>query len=118
MPRFVIRWMVTGLAIVLASYLLPGVEYETSFALIMAALVLGLLNSIVRPILIILTLPITVVTLGLFLLIINAFTLFLTDWLVPGFDVHGISYIWAALLITICSWFINMFIKKEEHQEH
>ena len=118
MPRFLIRWSVTALAIVITSYLLPGVEYETAFALIMAALVLGLLNSIVRPILILLTLPITVLTLGLFLLIINAFTLFLTDWIVPGFDVHGISYIWAALLITIFSWFINMFIRKEERREH
>ncbi len=116
MPRFLIRWLVTGLAIVLTSYLLPGVIFESSFALVMAALVLGLLNSIVKPVLILLTLPITVMTLGFFLLIVNAVTLWLTAVIVPGFEVHGTSYIWAALLITIFSWLINMFVKKEEHR--
>lgn len=118
MPRFVIRWIVTGLAIVLTSYLLPGVEFESTLALIMAALVLGLLNAIVRPILIILTLPITLLTLGLFLLAVNAATLWLTDAIVPGFEVVGTSYIWAALLITIFSWLINLFIRKEERERH
>ncbi|MCK4771869.1 MAG: phage holin family protein [Candidatus Latescibacteria bacterium] len=116
MPRFLIRWLVTGLAIVLASYLLPGVVFESTFALVMGALVLGLLNSIVRPVLIILTLPITVMTLGLFLLVVNAITLWLATVLVPGFEVRGTSYIWAALLITIISWLLNMFIRKEERE--
>ena len=114
MPRFFIRWLVTGLAIILTSYLLPGVMFDSPLALIMAALVLGLLNSIVKPILIILTLPITVMTLGLFLLVVNAVTLWLTALVVPGFGLYGTSYIWAALLITLFSWLINMFIKKED----
>ncbi len=117
MSRFLVRWLVTGLAIVLTSYLLPGVNFESPLALIMGALVLGLLNAVVRPVLIVLTLPITVLTLGLFLLIVNAVTLWLTTVIVPGFEVRGASYIWAALLITIFSWFINMFIRKEEHRE-
>jgi len=117
MSRFLVRWLVTGLAIVLTSYLLPGVSFESPLALIMGALVLGLLNAVVRPVLIVLTLPITVLTLGLFLLIVNAATLWLTTVIVPGFEVRGTSYIWAALLITIFSWFINMFIRKEEHRE-
>ena len=116
MPRFLIRWLITGLAIVLTSYLLPGVIFESSFALVIAALVLGLLNSIVKPVLIVLTLPITVMTLGIFLLFVNAVTLWLTAVIVPGFEVHGTSYIWAALLITIFSWLINMFVKKEERR--
>ena len=114
MPRFIVRWFVTGLAIVLASYLLPGIHIASTSALIMAALVLGLLNSVVRPILILLTLPITFFTLGLFLLVINAFTLWLAARIVPGFAITGISYLWAALLITIISWFLNMFMRREE----
>jgi len=116
MPKFMIRWLVTALAIVLASYLMAGVQYDTSFTLIMAALVLGLLNTVVRPILIVLTFPITMVTLGLFLLVVNAVTLWLTASIVPGFSIEGTSYIWAALLITIISWIINLFVKKEERR--
>jgi len=116
MPRFLIRWLVTGLAIVLTSYLLQGVTFESSLTLVIAALVLGFLNSIVKPVLIVLTLPITVMTLGIFLLFVNAVTLWLTVKIVPGFEVHGTSYVWAALLITIFSWLINMFVKKEERR--
>ncbi|MFC1500065.1 phage holin family protein [Candidatus Zixiibacteriota bacterium] len=118
MPKFVTRWLVTALAIVLASYLMSGVQYDTAFTLIMAALVLGLLNAIVRPVLVILTLPITMITLGLFLLVVNAITLKLTAAIVPGFGIEGTSYIWAALLITVLSWFINLFIRKEERREY
>ncbi len=117
MPRFMIRWFVTGLAIMLASYLLPGIQIESTTALIMAALVLGLLNTVVRPILIILTLPITLVTLGIFLLAVNAVTLWLAAKIVPGFEIVGASYIWTALLITIISWLLNMFIRKEEQKQ-
>ncbi len=118
MPKFFVRWLVTALAIVLASYLMPGVQFDSSFTLIMAALVLGLLNTIVRPILIVLTFPITMISLGIFLLVVNAVTLWLTASIVPGFTIEGSSYIWAALLITIISWFINLFIRKEERQEY
>lgn len=116
MSRFAVRWFVTGLAIILASYVLPGIRIESTTALIMAALVLGLLNSVVRPILILLTLPITVATLGIFLLFVNAVTLWLAAKIVPGFDVVGTSFIWAALLITIISWLLNIFIRKEERR--
>ncbi len=79
MPRFMLKWFVTGLAIIIASHLLPGIRIESTMALIMAALVLGLLNATVRPILFFLTLPITVMTMGLFLLVVNAVMLWLAD---------------------------------------
>ncbi len=116
MPRFVVRWIATGLAIVLTGYLLPGVRWEGAFAVIMAALVLGLLNAVVRPVLIILTLPISFFTLGIFLLFINAFTLWLAVQIVPGFSITGVSYIWAALLITLISWILNWFMKADERR--
>jgi putative membrane protein len=116
MPRFLIRWFVTGLAIVLTSYLLPGIYIASTGALIMAALVLGLLNVILRPVLIFLTLPITLLTLGLFLLVLNALMLWLTTLVVPGFQVAGTSYILAALLITLFSWVINSVFRTEERR--
>jgi putative membrane protein len=114
MPRFLIRWFVTGLAILLTSYLLPGVRIDSTGALIMAALVLGLLNAVVRPVLVFLTLPFTLITLGLFLLVLNALMLWLAVLLVPGFEVVGTSYILAALLITLFSWLINAAFRAEE----
>ena len=114
MPRFLIRWFVTGLAILLTSYLLPGVQVASTGALIMAALVLGLLNAVVRPVLVFLTLPFTLLTLGLFLLVLNALMLWLAVSLVPGFEVVGTSYLLAALLITLFSWVINAAFRTEE----
>ena len=78
------------------------------------ALVLGLLNAVVRPVLVLLTLPVTLVTLGLFLLVLNALMLWLAVLLVPGFEVVGTSYILAALLITLFSWIINAAFRAEE----
>ena len=116
MPRFLMRWFITGLAIILTSYILPGVVVTSTMALIMGALVLGLVNAVIRPILIILTLPITIVTLGLFLLVVNGISLWLAASLVPGFEIVGTSYILAALLITIFSWLLNTFIRGEERR--
>ena len=110
-PGFLLRWFVTGLAILLTGYLVPGVVVTSTGALIMGALVLGLVNTVIRPVLIVLTLPITVLTLGLFLLVLNAFSLWLATLIVPGFEVVGTSYILAALLISLFSWAINAFFR-------
>jgi len=91
-----------------AGYLLEGVMVDSFIAALVAALVLGILNAVIKPILIILTLPITIVTLGLFTLVINTVIVLLTAWLVPGFDV--LSFWWAlgfSLLISIISWFLS-----------
>ena len=96
-----LNWLVTTVAILIAGYLLPGVEIRSFFTAVITALVLGLINAIVRPVLIILTLPLTVVTLGLFIFIINAFLVLLTSAIVPGFTVHGFS--WALLFSFVFS---------------
>ena len=101
---FIINWFIATLAIIITAYLLPGVSVDGFFAAMVAALVLGLVNAFLRPVLFILTLPITVVTLGLFTLIINAFLIMLTHWLVPGFTVANF---WWAILCSIILWFIN-----------
>jgi putative membrane protein len=90
-----IRFLLNGLAIVLTSYLLPGVSVENYWTALIVALVLSIANIIVKPVLIILTIPITFITLGLFLLVINALIILLVDYLVDGFVVDGF---WWALL--------------------
>src|SRR5688500_2758056 len=99
-----IRWALNTLALFLAVKIVPGFFYEDWVTLVIAAAVLGLLNAIIRPILFVLTLPLTVVTLGLFLLVLNAIMLELTAWVVPGFDISGFG--WAmvgALVLSIIS---------------
>lgn len=89
----IIRWIVNTLALFLMVKIVPGFAWRDWVTLAIAAAVLGLLNTIVRPILFVLTLPITIVTLGFFLLVLNAIMLELTAWLVPGFDIA--SFGWA-----------------------
>jgi putative membrane protein len=108
---FVIRAIVNGASILVAAALLDGLEVRSVVAAFFAGLVLGLVNAIVRPVLIFLTLPLTLVTLGLFLLVLNAFCLWLTAALVPGFAVHGF---WAAflgaLIVSLVSWVLTAFV--------
>ena len=111
MRGFFTRLVITALGLWLAQAIIPGVTIVGFKALILAALLLGLVNAIVRPVLFILTLPLTIFTLGLFLLVLNGISLGLVAWLLPGFSVSGL---WAAtlgaLVVTITSWFANGFV--------
>jgi putative membrane protein len=102
-----IRFLLSGLAVVLTAYLLPGVNVEHyGYALLVAA-VLSLANIVVRPILVLLTIPITIFTLGLFLLVINAVIILIVDYFVPGFSVDG--FWWALAFSLILSIFNSIF---------
>ena len=103
----IIRFLLNGLAVVLAAYLLPGVDIDGYGTALIVALVLSIVNIIVKPILIILTIPITILTLGLFLLVINAIIILMVDSLVPGFVVDG--FWWALLFSLILSVFNSVF---------
>jgi putative membrane protein len=108
---FLIRVLVNALAIWLATAIVPGIDASSAGIVLVAALVLGLVNAIVRPILLVLTLPLTLVTLGLFLFVLNALCLWLTSAIVPGFDVRGFwPAFWGALLISAVSWAVNGFV--------
>ncbi len=108
---FLVRVLVNALAIWLATEIVPGIEARGPTAVVVAALVLGLVNAIVRPVLLILTLPLTLVTLGLFLFVLNAFCLWLTSALVPGFAVRGFwAAFWGALVVSAISWAVNGFV--------
>jgi len=107
MRGLVIRFLITGVAVFLASHIIPGIRVDTVGAGIAAALLLALLNAIVRPVLYLLSLPFIILTLGLFIVIINAFLLQFVDWLVDGFEVLGFwAGFWGALVISIVSFIL------------
>lgn len=102
--NFLIRLLVTALAAMLTAYLLPGVTIKDFISALVLALVLAILNLLVKPILILLTLPVTILTLGLFLLVINAIIILLASKLVKGFSVDGF---WWALIFSLVLTVIN-----------
>ena len=109
MLRLLARWIVNAAALLLVAYLYPGVLVESFFAAAIAAVVLGLVNAVVRPILVILTFPVTLLTLGLFLFVINALLFWLVAEIVHGFAVSGfmaalIGSILYSLITLITSW--------------
>ena len=105
MPGFVIRWLVCAGALWVAQSVVGGISIETTGTLLVAAVLLGIVNAVIRPIAVVLTFPITIVTLGLFLWVINAGMLGLVAWLLPGFHIAGFgSALLGALLISFVSW--------------
>jgi putative membrane protein len=105
--NWIIRFLLNGLAVVLTAYLLPHVGVTGYGTALIVALVLSIANIVVKPILIVLTIPITILTLGLFLLVINALIILLVDYLVDGFHVDG--FWWALLFSLIMSVFNSLF---------
>jgi putative membrane protein len=105
------RWIINAAALLLVAYLYPGVSVESFATALVAALVLGLVNAVVRPLLVILTLPVTLLTLGLFLFVINALLFWLVTELVPGFRVSGfgaalLGSILYSVITVITSWLL------------
>jgi len=106
-----IRWIILTVSIIIASYLLEGIHISGFFSAFFAAPALGILNALFRPLLLILTLPINVLTLGLFTFIINALMLKMASGIIPGFEVHGFwTAVIGSLIISIISWLLNSFI--------
>ncbi|RJR30858.1 phage holin family protein [Candidatus Parcubacteria bacterium] len=107
--KIIINWLIFTFAIIIAAYLLPGVTVNNFIAALIAALILGLINAVIKPILLVLTLPINILTLGLFTLVINAVLILLASWIVPGFNVAGF---WQALLFGIVLSAISYILDK------
>jgi putative membrane protein len=106
MTRFILHWFVVAVSLAAAAYILPGVRVDTTEALLVGSLVLGLVNALVRPVLTVLTLPLTVLTLGLFYLVVNGVAFALAAYIVPGFSVADTpAAILGALLVSVVSWF-------------
>jgi putative membrane protein len=111
MTGFLLRLLIAALGLWLAAALVPGIEVKGVGTLLGAALLLGIVNAVVRPLLIILTLPITVLTLGLFLLVINAAMLGLVAWMFDDFTIAGFgSALLGAIVVGLTGWLASYFI--------
>ncbi|MBI2270769.1 MAG: phage holin family protein [Bacteroidetes bacterium] len=102
--NFIIQLIVSALAVLISSYILPGVEVDNIVTALLVAAVLAFLNTVIKPIMVLLTIPVTVLSFGLFLLVINAFIIILTDKLIDGFQVRGF---WWALLFSLVLSFVT-----------
>ncbi|MDC0834434.1 hypothetical protein AY599_10685 [Leptolyngbya valderiana BDU 20041] len=115
MPQFLITWLLTALALVVTAYIVPGLALPGGLtAALIAAVILGLVNAIVRPILIVLTLPITIVSLGLFLFVINAIGIWLVGYFTAGFTVNGfLPALVGSIVLSIVTSILNSLAGRE-----
>ncbi len=111
MRGFLFRLVITALGLWLAATIVPGVQLKGWGALLAAALVLGIVNAVIRPVILVLTLPLTVLTLGLFILVVNGISLYLVAWLVPGFSLSGLgSAILGSIVVGLTGWLASTFV--------
>lgn len=113
----ILRWLINTLALILVAWLIPGIEIRNFYSALMAALCLGIVNAIVRPILILLTLPINLLTLGLFTLFINALMFWFVASFVKGFEIvdFWVAF-WAALIYWLITWLTNAVIDESKNR--
>ncbi len=115
---FLIRLCLNALALLIVSTVVPGIEVRGVLPALSAAFFLGLVNAILRPVIVILTLPLTILTLGLFIPVINAFLLKLVSLMIRGFEVHGFwSAVCGAVLLSLVSGLLNFFINEHGRVE-
>jgi putative membrane protein len=119
MKGLVFRLVITALGLWAAAAIVPGMAIAGVGSLIVAALLLGFVNAIIRPVILILTLPLTLLTLGLFIFVVNGISLALVAWVMPGFTLSGL---WAAILgsivVGLTGWFASAFVGSSGRIEH
>lgn len=106
MLRFIVHLLVSAVVVMIAAYILPGVHVDGFLAALVTAVILGVVNAVIKPVLTVVTLPITILTFGLFSLILNALIIWLVDMIVPGFQVDGF---WSAVLFSVVLSVLNFF---------
>ena len=108
---FLLQWLITGLSLWVTSHVFKGIKFESTSALVISALLLGFVNAIVRPVLVFLTFPLTLITLGLFILVINALMIKLVAWMVKGFSVSSFwTAFFASIFISLLSFVFSAFV--------
>ncbi|MGH9328903.1 MAG: phage holin family protein [Vicinamibacterales bacterium] len=116
--RILLSILLNALAIYVAAYLLDGIVLRGLPAALIAGLVFGIVNTLIKPVLVLLTLPITIITLGLFIFVVNAICLALTAALVPGFDIAGFgSALAGALIVSIVGWLLNAVVRDDRREK-
>lgn len=119
MRHFIFRWAVTTVAVLVASWMFHDIRYDSLAALVGAALLLGILNAFLRPILLILSAPLILFTLGFFILIVNGLMLLFVPYIVGGFHVDSFgAAFWGAMVVSIVSWLLSAFFRGSDGQVH
>ncbi len=114
MFQFILTWIITALSLLITAYLVPGITIDGFQVAAIATLVMGLINAIVRPILLLFTLPLTILTLGLFLLVVNAISFSLVSYFTPGFTVNSFwDALFGSIILSIVSSFLNKIFEAE-----
>jgi putative membrane protein len=113
MVRFLLAWLVNTLALIAVAYLMPSITVSSFGAALIAALVLGLVNAVVRPVLVLLTLPVTILTLGLFIFVLNGLLFWMVASWLEGFHVAGFwSGVFGAILFSLVSWLLSALVQR------
>lgn len=113
--RILIVWLVNALALIAVAYLMPSISVSSFWTALVAALVLGLINAVIRPVLVLVTLPASVLTLGLFILVLNGLLFWFVGSFVEGFSVQGFwSGFFGAILFSIVSWALSALVLKDK----
>jgi len=113
--KLILRWLVNAVALYVAVKLVPGIEASSTQAILIAAIVIGLINATLKPIAVLLTLPLTIVTLGLFYLFVNGAMLYLTAALTPGFELAGFgSALVGAIVVSLVGMLLNSFLRDDD----
>lgn len=116
--KFIVRWLITAVVLLAVVKIVPGIYIVDWPTLFIAALVIGLLNAFLRPLLVLLTLPINILTLGLFILVINGVIFSLASWLVKGFYINNYwGAFWAALVFSVLSFLVNALMGADEIED-
>jgi putative membrane protein len=119
MKHFVFRWAITTVAVMVAASLVGGIRYDSVASLLGAALLLGIFNAFLRPILLLLAAPLIILTLGIFIFVLNGLMLLLVNQFVHGFHVDSFgSAFWGAILISIVSWMLSAFFRGSDGRVH
>ncbi len=114
--RILLTWLINALALLALKYIMPSITVDTFMTALIVAVVLGLINTLIRPLFIILTLPVTILTLGLFIFVINGLLFWAVGSFVPGFHVDGFwSGVFGAIIYSVISWALSAVLLSKKH---
>jgi putative membrane protein len=115
MIRLLVVWLINAIALIAVAYLIPSIQVSSFGAALVAALVLGLINAVVRPVLVLLTLPVTIVTLGLFIFVLNGLLFWMVGAWLEGFEVGGFwSGVFGSIVFSLVSWLLSALVMPQQ----
>lgn len=116
--KFIITWLISSISLIIVAYIIPGISFTSFSVILFSAIILGIINAIIRPLIIILTIPINIITLGIFTFFINALMFWIVHLIVPGFQITNfMTAFWGAIIYLIINLILNIIFTKDNKQE-